>query len=128
MSVKGVKTIVSVFAGFIAHYLGGFDLLLKVCLTLTVLDFLTGVLGGAIQGKLSSKYGFKGIAKKVMMYCIIALAVQIEIIVGDSVPIRDITVIFYIVNEALSILENGGKVITYPNQLKSIIEQLNEGK
>lgn len=121
-----IKYLLALVGGFFVSILGGFDTLLQTVLFLTVLDFVSGVLGGIFQKNLSSEYGFKGIIKKVFMYLIIALAVSIQKVTGDTIPIRDTVIIFYIVNESLSILENVGKVVSYPEKLKEIIVQLKE--
>lgn len=123
-----IKYFVSGIGGLLAYYLGGFDLLLKTVLMLTILDFCTGVLGGIYQKNLSSEYGYKGIIKKVYMYFTICLATVIQHLIGNTIPIREMVILFYIVNESLSILENVGKVITYPEKLKQIILQLKESE
>lgn len=119
------SVIISFFVGVIVAALGGYDVLLKTLLCLTVLDFLTGVLCSLYSGKgLSSEYGFKGIIKKIFIYLTVAIAVIIEKAIGGTIPLREIVLTFYIVNEGISNLENIGKVIEYPEQLKQALSVL----
>lgn len=123
-NLTNLKAMLFMCGGFIVSQLGGLDTLLKALLFLSVLDYVTGILSALYNKKLNSETGYKGIIKKVFIYCIVALSYCVQGVTGDSVPIRDIVVMFYIVNESLSILENGGKVISYPDKLREILEQL----
>ena len=98
--------------------------MIKTVLMLTVLDFITGVLASLYEGKTNSHTGFKGIIKKFQIYIIIASTVVLNNVIGIDVPLREMVITFYIVNEGLSILENGGKMVTYPDFLKNKLEQL----
>ena len=49
-----------------------------------------------------------------------------QIIGGDRAFLRTAIVSLYIANEGLSIIENGGKFIPYPQRLKSFLEQLRD--
>src|SRR5690554_465768 len=98
--------------------LGGADILLQVVLYAVVLDYISGVLKAFVKRELSSEIGFRGIAKKVGIFIAIALAVQLERLLGPELAIREITITFYIVNEGLSILENLGEFIKVPDPLK----------
>lgn len=125
MKLSYLKVIGSTIGGFIVAYLGGWDILLKSLCLLMILDFVTRFISNIYnQKKLSSELCFRGICKKVQMFLYIMLSVIVQHITGDSIPLRDIVVIFYIVNEALSVLENGGEVVPYPDKLKQVIEDL----
>lgn len=97
-----------------------------------VLDYVFAVLVAATHGKLSSKIGFKGIAKKVAILVLVAVAHQIDLILGDGSLIRDSVIFFYIANELLSILETVGKTsLPIPDVLRRAVDTLNskgEGK
>lgn len=125
MKLSYIKVIGSTVGGFIVGYLGGWDILLKSLCLLVILDFVTRFISNVYnQKKLSSELCFKGICKKVQMFVYVMLSVIVQHMTGDSIPLRDIVVIFYIVNEALSVLENGGEVLQYPERLKQVIEDL----
>ena len=117
---------ISVCGGFCSYWLGGYDLLLKTVLCLTVLDFITGT-GQAIYNKTFTACACaKGTIKKVFIYLTVALSVIVGHFIGDNIPIREIVITFYIVSEGMSTLENIGKVIDYPAKLKEIFQSLNE--
>nr|WP_324609781.1 phage holin family protein [Parageobacillus thermoglucosidasius] len=75
--------------------------------------------------KLSSKVGFKGIAKKVMMFTLVATGNLVDIAIGKGHVFRDAVIFFYMGNEILSILESAGSIgLPIPEQLRSAIEIL----
>ncbi len=122
-------TIASVIAGaggFIAWFLGGWDELIICHITLMVIDYLTGVAKAIYQKKLSSKVGFKGIIKKFLALLVIGLSVTLQNILPEGVPLREVTVLFFIANEGFSILENTDGLIPLPQKLRSILLQIQD--
>ena len=120
------QLLISFFGGCVSYWFGGYDLLLKTLLCLTFLDFATGVGQGIYNGCFSPRKCSKGIIRKVFIYLTVALAVVIQYFVGENFPIRDGVIIFYIIYEGTSNLENIGKVIEYPAKLKDVFSSLNE--
>ncbi|WP_078544404.1 phage holin family protein [Litchfieldia alkalitelluris] len=120
-----VLTLTSLFGSITAFLVGGFDSLLKILLTLVIIDYLTGIISASVNKTLSSRIGFKGIAQKVVIFSLVAVAHLIDMVLGYHHFIRDWTIMFYIANEILSILENAGKVgIPIPPIIKRTIELL----
>lgn len=115
-----------VIGGFIVERLGGGDVLLKTVVAFVVLDYLTGIVKGIYTKKLSSETGFKGICKKVMLFLVIAFSVFVEGIMPMDTPIREVTIMFFIANEGISLLENAAEVIPIPQKLKDVLLQLRE--
>lgn len=113
-------------AGGVASYLwGGWSLALETLLVFVVIDYATGVIAGARHGELSSKKGFKGILFKVSIFAVVAVAHKVDQMLGDGHFFRDSTITFYILNEALSIIENVGKIgVPIPDEVKRAIEVL----
>src|SRR5690625_2136349 len=110
--IKGVKTlenfikfIIGLGGGLASFLWGGWSALLQTLVLFIVLDYVLAVLVAATHGKLSSKIGFKGIAKKVSILVLVAVAHQIDAILGDGSLIMDAVIFFYIANELISILE-----------------------
>jgi phage-related holin len=60
-------TIIRYIGAFIgsalAYFLGQWDILIQILITLTVFDFITGVLSAGYNKKLCSDIGYKGIVK-----------------------------------------------------------------
>lgn len=112
--------------GFICKFLGGWDMLLKAIVILVVLDYVTGLLKAIYNKSLSSEIGFKGLIRKIIIFVVIATAYVIQGIVGDAIPLREITILFFIANESLSLLENAGEFVPIPDKLKDTLIQLRE--
>ncbi len=112
--------------GYFTSFLGGFDTLLSTLLVLIAVDYLTGVICAAYEKKLSSEIGFKGICKKILMILIVGVAVTLQRILPQGVPLREITILFFICNEGLSVLENTARIIPLPQKLKDVLLQLKE--
>ena len=72
----------SAAAAFFCAAFGGWDVWLRALLTVIVIDYLTGVVGAVVQGDLDSRVGYKGICKKMMMLCVVAMAVQADNVIG----------------------------------------------
>lgn len=109
----------------VIYLLGGLDIALKSLLILIVIDYLTGVGMAIYNKKLNSKIGAKGIVKKVMYLLVVAVAVVIDNLTGESGVIRTLVIYFFVVNEGISIIENLGKMnIPLPQKLLDTLEQL----
>lgn len=121
-----VAGIIAATGGFIAKFLGGFDSLIITLVTLIVIDYVSGVIGAIYEKKLSSTIGYRGIIKKVFMLLVVGVAVALQRIMPDAVPLREITILFFIANEGLSVLENSAKIIPLPQKLKDVLLQLQE--
>lgn len=122
-----ISNISATIGGVIVYLLGGWDILIITLITLMCLDYVTGILKGLYIQKLSSQAGFKGIIKKISILIIVCLAVMCEKI---GIPaVREITIMFFAVNEGLSILENAGEMdLPIPETMKNALLQLREKK
>lgn len=103
--------------------------MLAVLLTLVVIDYVTGVMASYIVGNLTSDAGLKGIAKKVFIFAMVAVAHIIGLLLGDTSLIKDAVIFFYIINEIISIFENAGRAgIPLPAKIKKAVKNLREKK
>ena len=57
--------------GWLGYFLGGCDGLLYALIAFTVIDYISGVMCGIVDGKLSSSIGFKGICRKVIVFMLV---------------------------------------------------------
>lgn len=123
-----IKIVGAGLGGVCGYLFGGWDNTFQVLLVFVIVDYISGLMAAGYNKELNSKVGFKGIAKKIIIFFMVALAVQIDKLIGvDSHVIRMATCFFYVANEGLSILENGGKLgVKYPSALKKTLEQLKE--
>lgn len=121
-----ISMIVGIVGGCIARYLGGWDALLKTIVFLAIMDYATGVIKGVYTKTLSSDTGFKGLLKKIVMFIVISVAYSIQTLLNDAIALREIVIMFYISNEALSLLENAAIFIPIPDKLKDVLLQLRD--
>ena len=119
-----ITMLLSIFGGIVVRLLGGLDQLLDVFLFLIIVDFITGWIKAIATKELSSRIGMLGIANKVTMLFVVAVAVRVEKVVGNNLPIREMVLIFYIANEGLSFFENIATFIPMPKKLKELFIQL----
>lgn len=126
-----ICTVAGVIGGAIAMVLGGWDSAIVTLMIFMGVDFVTGLVTAAIgkskhsdSGKLNSKAGWVGLAKKFCILLMIIVAVRIDILLGTTY-IRDATCIGFCVNELLSIVENTSLMgIPYPESIKKAIDVL----
>lgn len=121
-----ISVVSGIVGGFLSYWLGGWDILLKTIVFLAVVDYITGIIKAIYLKQLSSEIGFKGLFKKIVMFIVIAVAFVIQQLIGETVPLREIVIMFYICNEALSLLENAAIFIPIPDKLRNVLLQLRD--
>lgn len=91
---------------------------LHLLLVVMGLDIITGIAKALKDDKLWSRKALFGYARKVLVLVIIILANVVDQILGLNGAVAKMTVLFYIANEGLSILENMAQLgVLVPNQL-----------
>ena len=121
----GFKTAVAVVGGIGSYLFGGWNTLLEILVIFVILDYITGIVAAGYNGALSSKVGYKGILKKMMIFVIVAVANLVDRAIGDAHIIRDTAICFYLANELLSITENAGEMgVPIPEKLLNAVEVL----
>lgn len=121
-----LSIIIGVIGGVLTYWLGGWDVLLKTIVFLAIADYATGWIKGIYLKMLSSEIGFRGLLKKIVMFIVIAAAFEIQELVGGTIPLREVVIMFYIANEGLSLLENAAIFVPVPDKLKNVLLQLRE--
>lgn len=122
-----INLILGTFFSGVAYFLGGWDFALQTLLLVMALDYITGICKAIKQKKLNSKTGFTGILKKFGYLIIVALAVVIDHLAGDTGAVRTLVIYFFVANDGLSILENWGAMgLPLPKKLFELLEQLKD--
>lgn len=103
-----LKYSVALVGGLLTTLLGGWDMALKVLVLFVVLDYVTGVIAAYIDKSLNSRVGFRGIAKKILLFVPIAVAYWLDQLLGQEI-LRNLAIFFYLANEGLSMVENLGR-------------------
>lgn len=124
--MKNIITfLTSTLATTLVYFLGGWDIALQVLITVVILDYLTGVCNAIHSKKLNSSVGLKGIVKKIGYFVIVAVAVILDRITGETGAIRTLVIYFFVANEGISILENWGSMgLPLPQKLIDTLEQI----
>jgi toxin secretion/phage lysis holin len=112
--------------GAVVTYLyGGWSTLLGVLLAFVIFDYALGLIAAAVLGELKSKIGFVGIARKVFIFAMVGVGHLVDGILGDGHLFRDTVAYFYIANELLSLIENGGRLgAPIPPVIRQAVEVL----
>lgn len=121
-----VQMALSAIGGFLGYFLGGMDSFLYALIAFVVIDYITGLMVAAIQKKVSSEVGFKGICKKMLIFILVGVANIVDKqIIGNGSAIRTAVIFFYLSNEGISILENTALIgLPVPQKLRDVLEQL----
>ena len=123
------KAVVAAITAAGCQILGVWNNVMTALVILIILDVVTGFLRAFIQQELSSKESFRGMAKKVLIFALIAVACQIDSITGLDGVTRNVVAVFYCASEGLSVVENSiAAGMPAPDFLKDALKQLNERK
>lgn len=125
-----MQYVFAAMGGALGAVMGGYDGFLYALIVFVVMDYVTGVMVGILNKELSSRIGFRGIFKKVVIFCLVAVAHIIDThVIGNGSVLRTAVIFFYLSNEGISILENATVIgLPVPGKLKEILEQIREGK
>lgn len=112
---NAICAFVGMVGGLIAEAFGGWDNPLQTLVIFMAIDYISGLLVAALfkrsdkseDGGLESRAGWKGLCRKGMTLFIVLIAYRLDILIGGSY-IRNATIIAFVANEALSIVENAG--------------------
>ncbi|PPA82533.1 holin [Brevibacillus laterosporus] len=121
------KTVIAIGGGALSLLFGGWSKLLTILIVFVIIDYASGVAAGSVEGKLKSKVGLIGIARKVFIFAMVAVAHLIDTALGDQHVFRNATIFFYLANEALSIIENTGRIgLPVPEVIKKAVDVLKD--
>ncbi len=126
-----LTAITAAVAGFFSWMVDGFGLPFTLLCGFMAADYFTGVMV-AIKKKgtegLSSKIGFVGLLKKIYIAILLGAIKGLDVAVLNTDGfIYDGAAIAFIVNEFISITENGGKMgVWMPEPVKKVIRVLKE--
>ena len=128
--------VVGVFA-IITAWLGNLAIPVYILLACNVIDYITALIAAPKREQVvDSLKGFRGIAKKVLMYCLIGIGWMLDILLNyaavmvhpglkEPYIIAIVVALWLVFNEMLSILENVSDAgVPVPGFLKKLIKSL----
>lgn len=110
-----ICTVLGVIGGFIAQLFGGWTEDIVTLISFMAVDFVMGLLLAGVfhksnkseNGNLNSRAGWKGLCKKCVTLLFVLIAHRLDVSLGTEY-IRTATIIGFIANEVISIVENAG--------------------
>lgn len=126
--VETMQIIFTAIGGVIGWFFGGLDGFLYALIAFVVIDYITGVMVGFAEKKLSSEIGFKGICRKVVIFCLVGMAHILDAhVIQTGNVLRTAVIFFYLSNEGISILENASMLgLPVPQKVRDVLEQLKD--
>lgn len=124
--------VIGAVGAFITNLLGGWTEDMITLIILMAIDFIMGLIIAAIfkkspkseSGTINSKSCFIGICKKCVTFLFVLIAYRLDITLGTNY-IKTATVIAFIANELISIIENAGIIgIPLPEVIVKAVELL----
>ena len=129
MKETGVTAVLAGLLAAVLSIFGGWSAAMTTLVILIGLDILSGFTRAYVQRTLSSKESYRGIGRKLLIMIAVALAAQLDNLMGEASLLRDAVVVFYCASEGLSIVENlVAAGLPVPDQLKAALAQLNGKK
>ena len=136
MTISNIKVAFCTLAGMagsmIARLFGGWTEDMATLIIFMAVDFLMGLVVAGVfhksdkskTGALDSRAGWRGLSKKGVMLTFVLVAHRLDIMLNADY-IRTTTIIGFIVNEGISIVENAGIMgAPLPDPVKKAIESL----
>ncbi len=129
----GVVMVSAVLGGWLGALFGHWDSAMTTLIIFMTIDYLTGLIVAGVfhrsaktdGGALESKVGWKGLLKKGMTLLVVLVAVRLDMMLNMRFA-TDAVISGFIINEAISILENAGLMgVKYPPAIRRALELLN---
>ena len=123
-----VQLVFAAIGGWLGYFLGGCDGLLIALVVFAVVDYVTGVMCAVSDKELSSKVGFRGICRKVLIFILVGAANILDAqVIGSGSVLRTAVIFFYLSNEGVSLLENAAHLgLPIPQKLKDVLAQIHD--
>ena len=127
-------TVIGVIGSFIASSFGGWDAAMVTLLIFMGVDYVTGLIVAGVfhtspktaNGALESRAGWKGLCRKGVTLLVVLVACRLDMVMGSNF-IREATIIAFVANETISIIENAGLMgVPIPSVVVKAIEVLKE--
>lgn len=106
------------------YFFDSFDVLFSSYLALTLIGFLIFAVSSLIKKTLNRKSLFKYLGEKLMSLTLVAVAVILQRIIPMDMSLRELTLLFLIINQCADVLKLAGDVIPVPKRLTDSLKEL----
>lgn len=129
-----ILTALCAVGGVISTLFGGWTGAMTTLLICNIADYTTGLIVGGLfhkspktaTGGLESRAGWKGLVRKLSTWVFVLIGYRLEMMTGQPI-IKDAVCIFFVCNEAISIVENIGLMgVPIPPVIKKMIDTLQD--
>ena len=119
-----IQTSIAGAGATIGAFLGGLDGLIYALIAFVIADYITGVLAAISEQRVSSAIEFKGISRKIVLFALVGLAHLLDVhVIGTPGVLRTATIVFYLTNEGISLLENAARLgLPVPAQIRDALD------
>ena len=133
---NGIKLLMTAILTAVAAYMQQLAASLLVLIGVMVLDYISGISAAWVTHQLSSRIGLIGIVKKVSYLLIVAVGMALDYLISllggrfgvqinDSYFVGLLVIIWLIINECISILENADEMgLPVPEFIKKLLARL----
>lgn len=138
MKIETIQHVISIIGAFIVGIIGGYDAIFSMLLVLVFSDIITGFIRACYNKEISSKVLRRGLVNKILYILFIWIGVLADNVLYDitgsyitiadnTFLIRDVIVIYLILEELISVLENAVNIgLPVPDWLRSILKQVDD--
>lgn len=127
MREYALKGFAGAVAGICSYLLGGLDMALQTLVMFVIIDIITGTTKAFILKKIDAEESAKGILKKVMYFCLVAVAVRIDMTAGANGSIRLLVIYSLVGTELYSITQNLIDINVIPENIAKYFKTYSEG-
>lgn len=123
---KTLQYICAALGALLGFCFGELNGLFYALLAFVIMDYITGLIVAWRRKELSSAIGFNGLAKKVFIFCLVALGHIIDAyVLKTGAVLQSAITLFYIANEGISITENAANMgVPIPKKLIDVLQQI----
>ena len=136
MNENVIQGIITAIVAGVSVYFGIVAIPLLVLIVVMIIDYATGLVGAYITSQLNSRIGIVGIVKKISYLGLVAVGMVADYIIYSALSqigvnielgycVGMVIVIWLIINELISILENLAEIgVPLPTFITKLIERL----
>lgn len=123
--MERIKVILSLIGGWFIFLIGGLDSFFTLLVALIVMDIVTGLINAGIEGKINPDVMLIGAYKKILIFLLIIISNLLQLVFTDF-SLREPVIMYFLIQEGLSILQNIENYINVPPIIKQFFKNREE--